>query len=170
MSFKLITPYHVVTLANWVFGRGLELSVVKEFDVYQVDASAPPNEPGGDHYLVYVHFDPATKRTYSTEAELNLAGSWIAERLIRLDESAFPGIVSRLEFHANRVTVDVDSLQGGVHSLGKGITFWIELSPGWSRLRNQSLVKLQILMMQSEVRGTGPGTRANRRLSSERAT
>jgi hypothetical protein len=133
--------------------------VVREFEVYQVDVCAPSNEPGRDRYLVYVHFDPATKRSYSTEAELNLAGSWIAERLIRLDESASPGIMSRLQFHATRVTVDVDSLKGGVHSLGKGITFWIELSPVWSRLRNQSLVKLQILMMQSEVRGGGPGTR-----------
>jgi len=131
---------------------------VREFEVYQVDVSAPSNGPGRDHYLVYVHFDPATK-SYSTEAEFNLAGSWIAERLIRLDESASPGIMSRLQFHATRVTVDLDSLKGGVHSLGKGITFWIELSPVWSRLRNQSLVKLQILMMQSEVRGGGPGTR-----------
>ena len=132
---------------------------MREFEVYQVDICAPSNEPGRDHYLVYVHFDPATKRSYSTEAEFNLAGSWIVERLIRLDESASPGIMSRLQFHATRVTVDLDSLKGGVHSLGKGITFWIELSPGWSRLRNQSLVKLQILMMQSEVRGGGPGNR-----------
>jgi hypothetical protein len=119
--------------------------------VYQVDVCVPSNEQGKDHYLVYVHFDPATTHSYSTEAECSLAGSWIAERLIRLDESASPGIMSRLRFHANRVTVDVDSLKGGVHSLGKGIRFWIELSPGWSRLRNQSLVKLQILMMQAEV-------------------
>ena len=132
---------------------------MREFEVYQVDVCAPSNEQGRDHYLVYVHFDPATRRSYSTEAEFNLAGSWIAERLIRLDESASPGIMSRLQFHATRVTVDVDSLRGGVHSLGKGISFWIELSPVWSRLRNQSLVKLQILMIQSEVRGVGPGIR-----------
>ena len=132
---------------------------MREFEVYQVDVRAPSNEPGRDHYLVYVHFDPATKRSYSTEAEFNLAGSWIVERLIRLDESASPGITSRLQFHATRVTVDVDSLKGGIHSLGKGITFWIERSPGWSRLRNQSLVKLQILMMQTEVGGGAPGFR-----------
>jgi len=132
---------------------------VREFEVYQVDVCAPSNEQGRDHYLVYVHFDPATRRSYSTEAEFNLAGSWIAERLIRLDESASPRIMSRLQFHATRVTADIDSFRGGVHSLGKGITFWIELSPGWSRLRNQSLVKLQILMIQSEVRGVGPGIR-----------
>jgi hypothetical protein len=125
---------------------------VREFDLYQVDVCVPSNEQGRDRYLVYVYFDPATKRGYSTEAECNLAGSRIAERLIRLDESASPGIMSRLRFHADRVTLDVDSLKGGAHSLGRGITFWIELSPGWSRLRNQSLVKLQILMMQSEVR------------------
>ena len=135
------------------------MPVVREFEVYQVDVCAPSNEQGRDHYLVYVHFDPATRRSYSTEAEFNLAGSWIAERLIRLDESASPGIMSRLQFHATRVTADIDSFRGGVHSLGKGITFWIELSPGWSRLRNQSLVKLQILMIQSEVRGVGPGIR-----------
>jgi hypothetical protein len=129
---------------------------VREFDVYQVDVCDTSNERGRDRYLLYIHFDPATKRSYSTEAEFNLAGSWIAERLIRLDESASPGIMSRLRFHATRVTVDVDSLTGGVHSLGKGITFWIELSPGWSRLRNQSLVKLQTLMMQSEVCSGGP--------------
>src|SRR5262249_25015229 len=117
----------------------------------QVDVCVPSNEQGRDHYLVYVHFDQATKRCFSTEAEFNLAGSWIAERLIRLDESASPGFISRLRFRANRVTVDADSLKGA-HSLGKGITFWIELSPGWSRLRNQSLVKLQILTMQAEVR------------------
>jgi hypothetical protein len=126
--------------------------VVRELEVYRVDVCVPSNEQGGDLYLVYFHLDPATKRGYSTEAELKLAGSWIAERLIRLDESASPGMMSRLRFHASRVSVDVDSLKGGPHSLGKGITFWIERSPGWSRLRNQSLVKLQILMTQSEVR------------------
>ena len=141
-----------------MFGRPLE-PVVREFEVYQVDVCAPSNEQGRDCYLVYIYFDPATKRSYSTEAEFNLAGSWIAERLIRLDESASPGMMSRLRFHASRVSVDIDSLKGGPHSLGKEITFWIELSPVWSRLRNQSLVKLQILMMQSEVRGGGPGTR-----------
>jgi hypothetical protein len=124
---------------------------VKELSVYRVDAF-DPNEPGSDRYLVYVHFDPSTKRGYSTEAGYNLSGSWIAERLIRLDESGSPGIMSRLRFYANRVTLDVDALKGGPHSLGAGIALWIEISPGWSRLGNQSLVKLQILMIQSEIR------------------
>jgi mRNA-degrading endonuclease toxin of MazEF toxin-antitoxin module len=125
---------------------------VKELDVYQVDVYDPAEEPCRDRYLVYVHFDPGAHRGYSTETEFNLAGSWIAERLIRLDESESPGIISRLRFNANRVTVDVDPLKGGPYSPGAGIKLWIELSPGWSRLRNRSLVQLQILRMQSEVR------------------
>ena len=125
---------------------------MKELEVYQVDVYDPANEPCRDRYLVYVHFDPAAKRGYSTETEFNLAGSWIAERLTRLDESESPGIINRLRFNANRVTIDVDSLKGGPYSLGAGITLWIGLSPEWSRLRNRSLVQLQILRMQSEVR------------------
>ena len=129
------------------------LPEVKELDVYQVDVYDPANtEPCRDQYLVYVHFDPAAKRGYLREPEFNLAGSWVAERLVRLDESESPGIISRLRFYANRVTIDVDSLKGGPHSLGAGITLWIGLSPGWSRLRNRSLVQLQILRMQSEIR------------------
>ena len=125
---------------------------MKELDVYQVDVYDPADEPCGDRYLIYVHFDPGAQRGYATETEFNLAGSWIAERLIRLDESESPGIISRLRFSANRVTIDVDSLKGGPYSPGAGITLWIGLSPGWSRLRNRSLVQLQILRMQSEVR------------------
>jgi hypothetical protein len=122
---------------------------MKELDVYQVDVYDPANEPRRDRYLVYVHFDAAAN---STEAEFNLAASWIAESLTRLDESESPGVIGRLRFHAKRVTIDVDSLKGGPHSLGAGITLWIGLSPAWSRLRNRSLVQLQILRMQSEVR------------------
>ena len=70
----------------------------------------------------------------------------------RFDESESPGIISRLRFYAKRVTLDVDSLEGGPHSLGAGIALWIGHSPGWSRLRNRSLVQLQILRIQSEVR------------------
>ena len=126
---------------------------MKALDVCQVDVYDPADtEPCRDHYLVYVHFDPAVKRGYSSEPEFNLAGSWVAERLTRLDESESPGIISRLRFYAKRVTVDVDSLKGGPHSLGAGIALWIGHSPGWSRLRNRSLVQLQILRIQSEVR------------------
>ena len=125
---------------------------MKELDLYQVDVYDPADEPCRDRYLVYVHFDSAAKRGYSTETEFNLAGSWIAERLTRLDESESPGIINRLRFNANRVTIDVDSLKGGPYSLGAGITLWIGLSPEWSRLRNRSLLQLQILRMQSEVR------------------
>jgi hypothetical protein len=125
---------------------------VKELSVYRVDVFGPAHEPGGDQYLVYLHFDPATKRGYSTEAEFNLAASWIAERLIRLDERTCPGIMSHSRFRANRVILDVDSLKAGPYYLGAGITLWIELSPGWSRLQNRSLVQLQILSMRSEVR------------------
>ena len=126
---------------------------MKELSVYQVDAYDPATEPGRDRYLVYVYFDPATKRDYSTEAEFNLAGSWIAEKLIRLDESASPGLMSRLRFCTNRIILDVDSLKGGPHLLPGGITLWVELSPVWSRFKNQSLLKLQILMMRSDLRG-----------------
>jgi hypothetical protein len=87
------------------------LPEVKELNVYQVDVYDPADEPCGDRYLIYVHFDPGAQRGYSTETEFNLAGSWIAERLIRLDESESPGIISRLGFSANRVTIDVDSLK-----------------------------------------------------------
>jgi len=151
MALELILPYLVVAfilkLGNSVFHE------VKELDVYQVDVYDPANtEPCRDQYLVYVHFDPAAKRGYLREPEFNLAGSWVAERLVRLDESESPGIISRLRFYANRVTIDVDSLKGGPHSLGAGITLWIGLSPGWSRLRNRSLVQLQILRIQSEIR------------------
>ena len=128
------------------------LPEVKEVDVYQVDVYDPARESCTDRYLVYVHFDPTTKRGYSTEEEFKRAGSWIAERLTRLDESQSPGNISRLRFYPNRVTVDVDSLKGLAHSLGAGITLWIGLSPGWSLLRNRSLLQLQILRMQSEVR------------------
>ena len=126
---------------------------MKELSVYQVDVYDPANDPARDRYLVYVYFDPATKRGYLKEADFNLAGSWIAQRLIRLDESASPGLMSRLRFCTNRVILDVDSLKGGPHPLPTGITLWIELSPVWSRCRNQSLLKLQILMMQSDLRG-----------------
>jgi hypothetical protein len=140
----------------WYPGVGsvfdVEEPVVKELSVYQVDVYDPATEPGRDTYLVYVYFDPATKRGYSTEAEFNLAGSSIAERLIRLDESASPGLMSRLRFRTNRVILDVESLKGGPHPLPTGITLWIELSPVWSRFRNQSLLKLQILMMRSDLR------------------
>jgi hypothetical protein len=151
MALELILPYLVVEfilkLGNSLFHE------VKELDVYQVDVYDPANtEPCRDQYLVYVHFDPAAKRVYSSEPELNLAGSWIAERLTRLDESESPGIISRLRFYAKRVTLDVDSLEGGPHSLGAGIALWIGHSPRWSRLRNRSLVQLQILRIQSEVR------------------
>jgi hypothetical protein len=125
---------------------------VKELSVYRVDVFDPANQSAGDQYLVYLHFDPGTKRAYSTESEFNLAGSRITERLIRLDERTSPGIMSRSRFRANRVTLDVDSLKGGPYYLDAGITLWIELSPGWSRLRNRSLVQLQILSMRSEVR------------------
>jgi len=125
---------------------------VKELSVYCVDVSDPANEPGKDRYLVYVHFDTATKRGYSTEAEFHQAASWIAERLIRLDERVSPGIMSRSRFRANRVVLDVDSLKGRPYHLGADITLWIELSPGRSRLQNRSLVQLQILSMRSEVR------------------
>ena len=125
---------------------------MKELSVYRVGVHDPANEPGGDQYLVYLHFDPATGRGYSTEAESNLAASWIAERLIRLDERTSPGIVGRSRFRANRVTLDVDSLKGGPYRLSTGITLWIELSPGLSRLQNRSIVQLQILSMRSEVR------------------
>jgi hypothetical protein len=128
------------------------LPEVKELDLYQVDVYDPADVSCRDRYLVYVHFDPGAQRSYSTETEFNLAGSWIAERLIRLDESESPGIINRLSFKAIPVTIDADSLKGGPHSLGAGITLWIGLSPGWSRLRNRSLVQLQILRMQSEVR------------------
>ena len=120
--------------------------------LYQVDVYDPAEEPCRDRYLVYVHFDAGAQRGYSTETEFNRAGSWIAERLIRLDESESPGIINRLRFNANRVTIDVDSLKGGPYSPGVGIKLWVELSPGWSRLQNRSLVQLQILRMQSEVR------------------
>ena len=145
MALELIIPYLVVAfiskLGNSVFHE------VKELDVYQVDVYDPANiEPCRDQYLVYVHFDPAAKRGYSSEPE------WVAERLTRLDESESPGIISRLRFYAKRVTLDVDSLEGGPHSLGAGIALWIGHSPGWSRLRNRSLVQLQILRIQSEVR------------------
>ena len=101
-------------------------------------------------------FQSATKaaasRAQSTEAEINLAASWIAERLIRLDERVSPGIMGRSRFRANQVSLDVDSLKGGRYYLSTGITLWIELSPGWSRLQNRSIVQLQILSMRSEVR------------------
>jgi len=135
---------------------------VKELSVYQVDICDPATEPGRDRYLVYVYFDPATQRDYSTEAEFNLAGSWIAEKLIRLDESASPGLMSRLRFCTNRVILDVDSLKGGPHPLPGGITLWIEFSPVWSRFRNQSLLKLQILMMQSDLRARRPAINSDR--------
>ena len=135
--------------------------VVRELSVYQVDVYDPANEPARDRYLVYVCFDPATRRSDSTEAELNLAGSWIAERLIRLDESASPGLMSRLRFFVKRVILDVDSLKGGPHPLPTGITLWIELSPVWSRFRNQSLLKLQMLMMQSDLRARSHAIKIN---------
>ena len=125
---------------------------MKELSVYRVGVRDPANEPSRDQYLVYLHFEPATKRGYSTEAEFHQAASWIAERLIRLDERASPGIMSRSRFRANRVVIDVDSLKGGPYYLGADITLWIELSPGRSRLQNRSLVQLQILSMRSEVR------------------
>ena len=131
------------------------MAEVKELDAYQVGAYDPANEPSSDQYLIYVHFDPGTRRGYSTEAEFKLAGSWVVERLIRLDEGEPAGMISRLRFYAKRVTIDADSLKGGPHSLGAGITLWIGLSPGWSRLRNRSLVLLQILRMQSELRERG---------------
>ena len=117
---------------------------MKELSVYRVDVFDPAHEPGGDQYLVYLHFDPATKRGYSTEAEFNLAASWIAERLIRLDERTSPGIMSRSRFRANRVILDVDSLKGGPY-LGAGITLWIELSPEWrGRCYHQRVVLVDI--------------------------
>ena len=125
---------------------------MKELSVYQIDVCDPANEPGRDQYLVFLHFDPATKRGYSTGAEFHQAASWIAERLIRLDERVSPGIMSRSRFRANRVVLDVDSLKGRPYHLGADITLWIELSPGRSRLQNRSLVQLQILSMRSEVR------------------
>jgi hypothetical protein len=125
---------------------------VKELDVYQVDGYDPAEESCKARYLVFVHFDAGAQRGYSSETEFNRAGSWIAERLIRLDESESPVIISRLRFNANRVTIDAHSLKGGPYSPGAGITLWIELSPEWSRLRNRSLVQLQILRMQSELR------------------
>ena len=103
---------------------------MKELSVYQIDVCDPANKPGGDQYLVYLHFEPATKRGYSTEAEFQQAASRIAERLIRLDERVSPGIMSRSRFRANRVVLDVDSLKGGPYYLGADITLWIELSPG----------------------------------------
>ena len=125
---------------------------MNELSVYQVDVSDPATEPGRDRYLVFLHFDPVNKRGYSTEAEFHQAASWVAERLIRLDERASPGIMSRSRFRANRVVLDIDSLKGGPYHLGADITLWIELSPGRSRLQNRSLVQLQILSMRSEVR------------------
>ena len=125
---------------------------MNELSVYQVDVSDPATEPGRDRYLVFLRFDPATKRGYSTETEFHQAASWIAERLIRLDERASPGIMRRSRFHANRVVLDVDAHKGGPYHLGADITLWIELSPGRSRLQNRSLVQLQILSMRSEVR------------------
>jgi len=125
---------------------------VKELSVYRVGVHDPANEPVGDQYLVYLHFEPATKRGYSTEAEFHQAASWIAERLIRLDERVSPGIMSRSRFRANRVVLDIDSLKGRPYYLGAGITLWIELWPGWSRLQKRTLVQLQILSMRSEVR------------------
>ena len=125
---------------------------MKELSVYRVDVSDPANEPVRDQYLVFLHFEPVTRRGYSTEAEFHQAASWIAERLIRLDERVSPGIMSRSRFRANRVVLDVDSLKGGSYHLGADVTLWIELSPGWSRLQNRSLVQLQILSMRSEVR------------------
>jgi hypothetical protein len=125
---------------------------VKELSAYRVDVSDPANELGRDQYLVFLHFDPAAKRGYSTEAEFQQAASRIAERLIRLDERVSPGIMSRSRFRANRVVLDVDSLTGGPYYLGADITLWIDLSPGCSRLQNRSLVQLQILSMRSEVR------------------
>jgi len=134
---------------------------VKELSVYQIDVCDPANKPGTDEYLVYLHFEPATKRGYSTEAEFHQAASWVAERLIRLDERASPGIMSRSRFRANRVVLDVDSLKGGPYHLGADITLWIELSPGWSRLQNRSLVQLQILSMRSEVRAQSLANEGN---------
>jgi hypothetical protein len=127
------------------------LTVVSRHMVRRGDPDPANPEPCRDQYLVCVHFDPAAKRGYSSEPEFNLAGSWVAERLTRLDESESPGIISHLRFYAKRVTLDVDSLKGGPHSLGAGIALWIGHSPGWSRLRNRSLVQLQILRIQSEV-------------------
>ena len=125
---------------------------MNELSVYQVDVSDPATEPGRDRYLVFLHFDPVNKRGYSTEAEFHQAASWIAERLIRLDERVSPGIMSRSCFRANRVILDIDSLKGRPYYLGAGITLWIELWPGWSRLQKRTLVQLQILSMRSEVR------------------
>jgi hypothetical protein len=121
---------------------------VKELSVYRVGVRDPANEPSRDQYLVF----PTTKRGYSTEAEFHQAASWIAERLIRLDERVSPGIMSRSRFRANRVILDIDSLKGRPYYLGAGITLWIELWPGWSRLQKRTLVQLQILSMRSEVR------------------
>ena len=132
--------------------RSLRGTVVKELSVYQIVVCDPANKPGTDEYLVYLHFDPATKRGYSTVAELHQAASWIAERLIRLDERVSPGIMSRSHFRVNRVILDVDSLKERPHYLGAGITLWIELFPEWSRLLHRRLVQLQILSMRSEVR------------------
>ena len=148
---ELNPPYPVV---RWSKARYSVLggNVVKELSVYQIDVCDPANKPGTDEYLVYLHFEPATKRGYSTEAEFHQAASWIAERLIRSDERVSPGIMSRSRFRANRVVLDVDSLKGGPYHLGADITLWIELSPGRSRLQNRILVQLQILSMRSEVR------------------
>jgi len=60
--------------------------------------------------------------------------------------------MSRSRFRSNRVILDVDSLKGGPYRLSTGVTLWIELSPGWSRLQNRSTVQLQILSKRSEVR------------------
>ena len=115
---------------------------MKELSVYQIDVCDPANKPGADEYLVYLRFDPATKRGYSTVAELHQAASWIAERLIRLDERVSPGIMSRSRFRANRVVLDVDSLKGAPYCLGADVPLWIELSPVRSRLQNRSLVRI----------------------------
>src|SRR5262245_41202979 len=91
ISVKLILQYLVV---RWRKTRYSVLGriVVKELSVYGVDVYDAANEPGRDQYLVYLHFDPATKRGYSTEAEFHQAASWTAERLIQLDERVSPGI------------------------------------------------------------------------------
>jgi hypothetical protein len=83
------------------------------------------------------------------------AAKVIGIKLIRLDCGIVPDLVGRFKIEAPEMIEDADSFQARSfhvgYDLGVGITFWIERSPEWSRLRNEFLVQWKIEEMRGEL-------------------
>jgi hypothetical protein len=114
----------------------------------------PSDELRRDSYQIYVYFDPANRGDWGYLMRTEAAKA-VGTKLVRLDYGVIPDFIGRFKIEAPEIIEDADSFQARSfhvgYDLGVGITFWIERSPEWSRLRNEILVQWKIEEMRGDL-------------------